>query len=40
MCAEEAQIGGYPSYADLLTCLQLSNGGTRITAPPQPSLHP
>jgi hypothetical protein len=39
MCSEEARIGGYPSYADLLTCLQLSSGGARITSPQQPGSH-
>jgi hypothetical protein len=33
-CGQEAQIGGTPSYVDMLTCLQLAQG-TASTAPPQ-----
>lgn len=27
-CAGEAQIGGSPSYVDMLTCLQMAQGST------------
>src|SRR4051794_9193586 len=27
-CAREAQIGGTPSYVDMLTCLQIAQGTT------------
>jgi len=27
-CAQEAQIGGTPSYVDMLTCLQIAQGTT------------
>jgi hypothetical protein len=33
-CAQEAQIGGTPSYVDMLTCLQVAQG-TTPTAPPR-----
>jgi hypothetical protein len=33
-CAQEAQIGGTPSYVDMLTCLQIAQG-TTSTAPPR-----
>jgi hypothetical protein len=33
-CAQEAQIGGTPSYVDMLTCLQMAQG-TTPTAPPR-----
>lgn len=26
MCGQEAQIGGTPSYVDMLTCLQIAQG--------------
>ena len=28
MCGQEAQIGGTPSYVDMLTCLQIAQGAT------------
>jgi hypothetical protein len=28
MCGQEAQIGGTPSYVDMLTCLQIAQGTT------------
>ena len=34
MCGQEAQIGGTPSYVDMLTCLQMAQG-TTSTAPPR-----
>jgi hypothetical protein len=33
-CAQEAQIGGTPSYVDMLTCLQMAQGATP-TVPPR-----
>jgi hypothetical protein len=32
-CAEEAQIGGSPSYVDMLTCLQMAQGNTPAAEP-------
>jgi hypothetical protein len=32
MCGQEAQIGGTPSYVDMLTCLQLAQGATPTAA--------
>ena len=31
LCAEETRIGGYPSYVEVLTCLQMF-GGTPTTS--------
>ena len=36
MCAQEAQIGGSPSYVDMLTCLQMAQG----TGSGQPGRRP
>jgi hypothetical protein len=33
-CAKETQVGGSPSYVDVLTCLQMFQGGAS-TAPPR-----
>ena len=33
-CGQEAQIGGTPSYVDMLTCLQMAQG-TASTVPPR-----
>jgi hypothetical protein len=32
-CGQEAQIGGTPSYVDMLTCLQMAQGATSTTPP-------
>ena len=32
-CGQEAQIGGSPSYVDMLTCLQMAQGSTPTIAP-------
>jgi hypothetical protein len=32
-CAGEAQIGGSPSYVDMLTCLQMAQGTTPTAEP-------
>jgi hypothetical protein len=32
MCGQEAQIGGTPSYVDMLTCLQIAQGTTPTVA--------
>ncbi len=32
-CAGEAQIGGSPSYVDMLTCLQMARGATPTARP-------
>ena len=32
-CGQEAQIGGSPSYADMLTCLQMAQGASSTTPP-------
>ena len=32
-CAREAQIGGTPSYVDMLTCLQVAQGTTPTVTP-------
>ena len=32
-CAAEAQIGGSPSYVDMLTCLQMAQGTTPTAEP-------
>jgi hypothetical protein len=34
-CAEEAQIGGSPSYVDMLTCIQMREGTLSATPPRQ-----
>ena len=34
-CAQEAQIGGSPSYVDMLTCLQMREGTLSATPPRQ-----
>jgi hypothetical protein len=31
ICVRETQIGGVPSYVDLLTCLQLSKDATSLS---------
>jgi len=33
-CGQEAQLGGFASYVDMLTCLQMAQG-TAPTAPPR-----
>lgn len=38
-CAAETQVGGSPSYVDVLTCLQMSQG-TASTAPPRRRRQP
>ena len=32
-CAKETQVGGSPSYVDVLTCLQMFQGGASTTPP-------
>jgi len=32
-CAQEAQIGGTPSYVDMLTCLQIAQGVAPTNTP-------
>ena len=32
-CAGEAQVGGSPSYVDMLTCLQMAQGSTPAAEP-------
>jgi hypothetical protein len=32
-CAAETQVGGSPSYVEVLTCLQMYQGGTPTTPP-------
>ncbi|WP_046865934.1 hypothetical protein [Microvirga massiliensis] len=34
-CAQEAQIGGSPSYVDMLTCVQMREGTLSSTPPRQ-----
>lgn len=36
MCAQETNVGGAPSYVDVLTCIQMANG----TAPPGTTRRP
>jgi hypothetical protein len=38
-CAAETQVGGSPSYVDVLTCLQMRQGGAS-TAPPRRRRQP
>ena len=35
-CGQEAQIGGSPSYVDMLTCLQMAQGSTPTVPPRRP----
>jgi len=35
-CGQEAQIGGTPSYVDMLTCLQMAQGSTPTVPPRRP----
>jgi hypothetical protein len=37
-CAQEAQIGGTPSYVDMLTCLQIAQGATPTPSPRRRSV--
>ncbi|MBZ6076856.1 hypothetical protein [Microvirga puerhi] len=32
-CIEETSIGGYPSYVEVLTCVQTASGNTTAPAP-------
>jgi hypothetical protein len=32
-CTKETQVGGAPSYVDVLTCLQMFQGGASTTPP-------
>jgi hypothetical protein len=32
-CAGETQVGGFPSYVDVLTCLQMYQGATSTASP-------
>jgi hypothetical protein len=34
LCAEETRIGGYPSYVEVLTCLQMFGGTPTTTLKP------
>ena len=38
-CAGEAQVGGSPSYVDMLTCVQMQEG-TASTSPPRRRRQP
>lgn len=37
-CVEETNIGGYPSYVELLTCLQIRAGNAQ-TPSPSPTIY-
>ncbi len=35
LCAEETRVGGYPSYVEVLTCLQMFSGTPATTLKPR-----
>jgi hypothetical protein len=35
LCAEETRVGGYPSYVEVLTCLQMFGGTPTTTLKPR-----
>jgi hypothetical protein len=35
LCAEETRVGGYPSYVEVLTCLQMFSGTPTATLKPR-----